>query len=50
MLFRLIKLLFVLAILGFAGLVGYSYLGPYFGVDFRAPQTEIREPVTLEQR
>ena len=50
MLFRLFKLLFVLAILGFAALVGYGYLGPYFGVDFRAPQTEIRQPVTLETR
>lgn len=50
MMFRLIKLLVFLAILGFAALVGYSYLGPYFGVDFRAPQTEIRAPVTLETR
>ena len=50
MLFRLFKLLVVLAILAFGALTGYSYLGPYFGVDFRAPQTEIREPVTLETR
>jgi hypothetical protein len=50
MVFRLFKLLFFLAILGFAGLVGYAYLGPYFGVDFRAPQTETRVPVTLEPR
>ncbi len=50
MMFRLFKLLLFLAILAFGALVAYSYLGPYFGVDFRAPQTEIREPVTLEAR
>ena len=50
MLFRLIKLLVVLGILGLAALVAYAYLGPYFGVDFSAPQTQVREPVTLEQR
>ena len=44
---RLIKLLIYLAVFGFAGLVGYAYLGPYFGADFSAPQTEVREPVTL---
>ena len=48
MLFRLIKLLFYLAILGGIGLVGYAYIGPFFGADFSAPQTEIREPVTLD--
>lgn len=48
MLWRLIKLLFLLAILAFAGLVAYAYVGPYFGVDFSAPQSEVREPVTLD--
>ncbi len=48
MLWRLIKLLIFLSILAFAGLVSYAYLGPYFGVDFSAPQSEIREPVTLD--
>lgn len=48
--FRLFKLLLFLAILGFGALVAYAYLGPYFGVDFRAPQSEIRAPVTLESR
>ena len=45
---RLIKILIYLAILAFAGLVAYAYLGPYFGADFSAPQTETREPVTLD--
>lgn len=50
MVFRLFKLLALLAILALIALVIYAYLGPYFGVDFRAPQTEIRQPVTLETR
>ncbi|MEM6340633.1 MAG: hypothetical protein AAF729_05765 [Pseudomonadota bacterium] len=45
---RILKLLVYLAILGFIGLVGYAYVGPYFGVDFSAPQSETREPVTLD--
>lgn len=44
---RLIKLLIYLVCLCFIGLVGYAYLGPFFGVDFSAPQDEIREPVIL---
>jgi len=46
--FRIFKILVFLAILGFIGLVGYAYVGPYFGVDFSAPQTETRVPVTLD--
>lgn len=45
---RLIKILIYLALLAFAGLVAYAYLGPYFGADFTAPQSEQREPVTLD--
>lgn len=45
---RLIKWLVYLAVLAFAGLVAYAYLGPFFGADFSARQTEIREPVTLD--
>jgi hypothetical protein len=45
---RLIKLLIFLAVLAFTGLVAYAYLGPFFGADFSAPQSEIREPVTLD--
>ena len=48
MLWQLIKLLVFLAVLAFLGLAAYAYVGPYFGVDFSAPQTEIRRPVTLE--
>lgn len=44
---RLIKLLIYLAILGFIGLVGYAYVGPFFGADFAPTQIETREPVTL---
>lgn len=45
---RLIKFLLILAVLGFAALTVYAYLGPFFGVDFSAPQAEVRKPVTLD--
>ena len=45
---RLFKFLIYLIILGAIALIGYAYLGPFFGADFSAPQTEIREPVTLD--
>lgn len=45
---RLIKFLFYLVILAGIALIGYAYLGPFFGVDFSAPQTEIRQPVVLD--
>ena len=45
---RLIKFLFYLIILGGIALVGYAYLGPFFGADFSAPQTEIRQPIVLD--
>ncbi|EEX11061.1 conserved hypothetical protein [Ruegeria lacuscaerulensis ITI-1157] len=44
---RLIKLLLYITCLAFIGLVAYAYLGPYFGADFSAPQSEISEPVIL---
>lgn len=44
---RLIKFLIYLICLSFIGLVGYAYIGPFFGADFSAPQSEIREPVDL---
>lgn len=46
--FRLFKYLFILAVLALIGLVGYAYIGPYFGADFSAPQSETRVPVTLD--
>lgn len=40
---RLFKFLVIVALLGFAGLVGYAYLGPL------APETqEFRHEVTLD--
>ncbi|SMO45903.1 hypothetical protein [Ruegeria faecimaris] len=44
---RLIKFLIYLICLCFIGLVGYVYLGEFFGADFSAPQSEVREPVIL---
>ncbi len=45
---RLIKFLLYLVCLAFIAVVGYAYLGPWFGSDFSAPQSEIRKPVTLD--
>ncbi|WP_298969719.1 hypothetical protein [uncultured Roseobacter sp.] len=45
---RVFKLLVYLIVLGLIGLVGYAYVGPYFGADFSAPQEEVRVPVTLD--
>ena len=39
---HVLKLLLVLALLGFAGLTGYAYLG-----DLTPQPQEIRQPVTL---
>jgi hypothetical protein len=44
---KLIKLLLLIAILAFIGLIGYAYIGPFFGADFSAPQTEVRQPLIL---
>ena len=44
---RLLKFIVYLCFFGFLGIVGYAYIGPFFGADFSAPQTEIRKPVTL---
>ncbi|MCZ0812236.1 MAG: hypothetical protein ACQEVT_10970 [Pseudomonadota bacterium] len=46
--FRLIKWLLYLAILAFIGLVGYAYIGPFFGADFSPPTNEIRQEIILE--
>ncbi|SLN15681.1 hypothetical protein [Roseisalinus antarcticus] len=49
MLWRLIKFLFVILILGGIALVGYAYVGPvFFPDDFDPQQSEIVLPVTLE--
>ncbi len=40
---RVVKILFLLTVLGFAGLAGYAYLG-----DLAPVATEMRLPVTLD--
>lgn len=45
---RVFKLLVFLIVLAAIGLVGYAYVGPYFGADFSAQQIETRTPVTLD--
>lgn len=45
---RIFKLLVFLIVVGAIGLVGYAYVGPFFGADFSAPQDEVRVPVTLD--
>ena len=44
---KLIRLIIILVVLAGLGLVAFAYVGPILGADFSAPQTEIREPVTL---
>ncbi|MGH1414453.1 MAG: hypothetical protein ACRBB0_13245 [Pelagimonas sp.] len=45
---RILKWLFILALLGALALVAYAYIGPFFGADFSPPQTEIHLPVELD--
>lgn len=45
---RLIKYLIYLGVLGFIALVGYAYIGPFFGADFSPPTQEIRQDVILD--
>jgi len=40
---RILKMLFLLAVLGFAGLSGYAYLG-----DMTPERSEVRTPVQLD--
>ncbi len=46
--FTIFKWLIYLAILGFICLVGYAYIGPFFGADFSPPVSEIRQEIILE--
>ncbi len=48
MLGKLFKLLFILVIIGFIGLVGFAYVGPELGIDFAPEPEEVRVPVTLD--
>ena len=45
---RIVKYLIYLIILAGLGLIAYAYVGPWFGVDFSAPQSEITLPVVLD--
>ncbi|HKL04264.1 MAG TPA: hypothetical protein VJ929_00435 [Roseovarius sp.] len=45
---RLIKWLFYLAFLALIALMGYAYVGPFFGADFTPPINEIRQDILLE--
>lgn len=48
MLGKLIKFLIFLTILGIIALIGYAYVGPFFGADFAPQPVETRVPVTLD--
>ena len=45
---RILKWLFFLVVFAFVALVAYAYVGPFFGADFSAPSTEIRQDIILE--
>ncbi len=45
---RIIKWLFILAIIAMIALVAYAYLGPLFGADFSPPVQEIRQTIELD--
>lgn len=46
--FKIIKWLIYLAILALIALIGYAYLGPFFGADFSPPAREIRQEIILD--
>ena len=49
MLWRIIKLLILLAVLAGIALIAYAYVGPIlFAPDFAAPSEQITQPVVLE--
>ncbi len=45
---RIVKWLFILALLGMVALVIYAFAGPFLGADFSAPQSETRQKVILD--
>jgi len=47
--FKLIKWLLYLGVLAFIALVGYTYVGPFFGADFSPPATETRQDIILDK-
>ena len=44
---RLLKFVVYVICLVFIAIVGYAYLGPWFGADFSPDPSEIRKPVRL---
>ncbi|MGX9350228.1 hypothetical protein ACS3QZ_03415 [Shimia sp. W99] len=44
---KLIRAILGLVLLAVIALVAYAYIGPIFGADFSAPQSETRIPVEL---
>ena len=44
---KLIRAILGLVVLALIALVAYAYIGPIFGADFSAPQSEMRIPVEL---
>lgn len=46
--FRLIKFLLYLVIIGFFALVTYIYIGPFLGADFTPETREIRQDIRIE--
>jgi hypothetical protein len=47
---RLIKYLFYLFILGIVALIGFAYIGPFFGVDFGPITETVTQSVTLNEQ
>ena len=45
---KILKWLIIFAILAFIALIGYAYIGPFFGADFSPPAREIRQEIILE--
>lgn len=45
---RLIKWLFILAVVAAVALIAYAYIGPWLGADFSPNQEEIRQQVILD--
>lgn len=45
---RFLKIILLGAVLGFAALAAYAYLGPLMGHDLSAPVSEIRQDVELD--
>lgn len=44
---RLVKWSIYLSIMALISLISYTFIGPFFGVDFSADTTQIRIPIRL---